>query len=230
MVAEDLEETERPRRFSGFAGGVRLIFDALLAAVILVVIGFVIFADSVERKAQEPATKADGIVVLTGGVARIDHALKLLEQGKAKRVFITGVYRGTTENELRRLASAGDQYFTCCVDIDKDAYNTIGNAVETSEWVALHGYNSIFVVTSNYHMPRTLAELGRVMPTVNLIPYAVVDNNLQLERWWTYPGTTRLLLSEYLKYLPALGRLGATKMVRAIFSGETVAPEDLPQP
>jgi hypothetical protein len=79
-------------------------------------------------------------------------------------------------------------------------------------------------------MPRTLAELGRVMPTVDLIPYAVVDNNLQLERWWTYPGTTRLLLSEYLKYLPALGRLGATQMVRAIFSGETVAPEDLPQP
>jgi uncharacterized SAM-binding protein YcdF (DUF218 family) len=143
LVAEELEQTERPRRFSGFAGGVRLIFDALLAAVILVVIGFVIFADSVKRKAQEPATKADGIVVLTGGVARIDHALKLLEQGKAKRVLITGVYRGTTENELRRLASAGDQYFTCCVDIDKEAYNTIGNAAETSEWVALHGYDSI---------------------------------------------------------------------------------------
>ncbi|MBM3543608.1 MAG: YdcF family protein [Alphaproteobacteria bacterium] len=202
----------------------------MLAAVVLVVIGFVIFADSVEREAHEPATKADGIVVLTGGVARIDHALKLLEHGKAKRVFITGVYRGTTETELRRLASAGDQYFTCCVDIDKDAFNTIGNAAETSEWVALHGYNSIIVVTSNYHMPRTLAELGRVMPTVELIPYAVVDNNLQLERWWTYPGTTKVLLSEYLKYLPALGRLGATKVVRAIFSGETVAPEDLPQP
>jgi len=230
-VVEELEQqTERPRRFSGFAGGVRLIFDAMLAAVVLVVIGFVIFADSVEREAHEPGAKADGIVVLTGGVARIDHALKLLEHGKAKRVFITGVYRGTTETELRRLASAGDQYFTCCVDIDKDAFNTIGNAAETSEWVALHGYNSIIVVTSNYHMPRTLAELGRVMPTVELIPYAVVDNNLQLERWWTYPGTTKVLLSEYLKYLPALGRLGATKVVRAIFSGETVAPEDLPQP
>lgn len=229
-MVEEIEDKERPRRFSGFAGGVRLIFDAMLAAVVLVVIGFVIFADSVEREAREPAAPADGIVVLTGGVARIDHALKLLEHGKAKRVLITGVYRGTTEQELKKLASAGDQYFACCVDIDKDAYNTIGNAAETSEWVALHGYNSIIVVTSNYHMPRTLAELARVMPTVELIPYSVVDNNLQLERWWTYPGTTRLLLSEYLKYLPALGRLGATMVVRAIFSGETVAPEDLPQP
>jgi uncharacterized SAM-binding protein YcdF (DUF218 family) len=79
-------------------------------------------------------------------------------------------------------------------------------------------------------MPRALAELGRVMPTVELIPYAVVDNNLHLDRWWNYPGSTKLLLSEYLKYLPALGRLGATKLVRAVFSGETIASEDLPQP
>jgi uncharacterized SAM-binding protein YcdF (DUF218 family) len=229
-VTEELEQEERPRRFSGFAGGVRLIFDAMLLVVMLLVIGFVIFADSVEREAHAPAAPADGIAVLTGGVSRIDEAMKLLEQGKAKRVLITGVYRGTTEQELKRLASAGDQYFACCVDIDKDAHNTIGNAAETSEWVALHGYNSVIVVTSNYHMPRALAELGRVLPTVELIPYPVVDNNLHLDRWWTYPGTTRLLLSEYMKYLPALGRLGATKLVRVVFSGETIAPEDLPQP
>ena len=80
--------------------------------------------------------------------------------------------------------------------------------------MALHRYGSIIVVTSNYHMPRALAELARVMPGVTLIPYAVVDNNVHLERWWTYPGTTKLLMSEYLKYLPALGRLGATDLVR----------------
>jgi hypothetical protein len=80
-------------------------------------------------------------------------------------------------------------------------------------------------------MPRALAELGRVMPGVVLIPYAVVDNNVHLDRWWTYPGTTKLLLSEYLKYLPALGRLGATQLVRTLLSGgKTVAAEDAPQP
>ncbi|MGI8853191.1 MAG: YdcF family protein [Methyloceanibacter sp.] len=229
-MTEELEQEERPRRFSGFAGGVRLIFDCLLLAVALLIVGFVIFADSIEREAREPAADADGIAVLTGGVSRIDQAIKLLAHGKAKRVLITGVYRGTTEQELKKLASVGGQYFACCVDIDKDAHNTIGNAAETSEWVALHGYDSIIVVTSNYHMPRALAELGRVMPTVELLPYAVVDNNLHLDRWWNYPGSTKLLLSEYLKYLPALGRLGATKLVRAVFSGEMIAAEDLPQP
>ena len=169
--------------------------------------------------------------MLTGGVARIDEAMKLLAQGKAKRLLITGVNRTTSTEALKQLASEGDQLFTCCVDIDKEARNTIDNATETSQWVARNRYHSIVVVTSNYHMPRALAELARVMPGVTLIPYAVVDNNVRLDRWWTYPGTTRLLISEYLRYLPALARLGATQLVSKITTGKsTVAVEDPTEP
>lgn len=224
------EAVERPGRFSGFLGGVRLIFDACLFALVLLIIGFIVFANSVDREHSVPRRSADGIAVLTGGVARIDEAMKLLAEGKAKRVLITGVNRTTTTEELKELASQGDQYFTCCVDIDKEARNTIDNATETSEWVALHHYGSIIVVTSNYHMPRALAELARAMPGVVLIPYSVVDNNVHLNRWWTYPGTTKLLLSEYLKYLPALGRLGATNLVRLVLTGGRTSPADVPEP
>ena len=224
------EAVERPGRFSGFLGGVRLIFDACLFALVLLIIGFIVFANSVDREHNVPQRSADGIAVLTGGMSRIDEAMKLLAEGKAKRVLITGVNRTTTTEELKELASQGDQYFTCCVDIDKEARNTIDNATETSEWVALHRYGSIIVVTSNYHMPRALAELARVMPGVTLIPYSVVDNNVHLERWWTYPGTTRLLLSEYLKYLPALTRLGATNLVRLVLTGGRTTPADVPEP
>jgi uncharacterized SAM-binding protein YcdF (DUF218 family) len=224
------EAVERPGRFSGFLGGVRLIFDACLFALVLLIIGFIVFANSIEREHAVPQQSADGIAVLTGGVARIDAAMKLLADGKAKRVLITGVNRTTTTEELKDLASQGDQYFTCCVDIDKEARNTIDNATETSEWVALHRYGSIIVVTSNYHMPRALAELARVMPGVTLMPYSVVDNNVHLDRWWTYPGTTKLLLSEYLKYLPALGRLGATGLARMLLSGGRTGPADMPEP
>ena len=224
------ETVERPGRFSGFTGGVRLIFDACLFALVLLIIGFIVFANGIEREHQMPQQAADGIAVLTGGSARIDEAMKLLAAGKAKRVLITGVNRTTTTEELKQLASQGDQYFTCCVDIDKEARNTIDNATETSEWVALKRYGSIIVVTSNYHMPRALAELARVMPGVTLIPYAVVDNNVHLDPWWSYPGTTKLLLSEYLKYLPALGRLGATDLVRFVLTGGKPTPADQPEP
>ena len=222
------EQEQRRGRFSGFLGGVRLIFDGVLFLFVLFIIGFIVFANGIDREQGEPQQTADGIAVLTGGVSRIDRAMALLAAGKAKRVLITGVNRTTTVEELKQLASQGGQYFTCCVDIDKEARNTIDNATETSEWVALHHYRSIIVVTSNYHMPRALAELARVLPGVTLIPYAVVDNNVHLELWWTYPGSTKLLLSEYLKYLPALGRLGATDLVQKFLGGDadtTQVPE-----
>ena len=96
--------------------------------------------------------------------------------------------------------------------------------------MALHRYGSIIVVTSNYHMPRALAELARALPDVTLIPYPVVDNNVHVERWWNYIGTTRLLLSEYLKYFPALARLGATRLVHMIVPGDTSTTEAEPEP
>ena len=224
------EEEEKPGRFSGFFGGVRLIFDGMLFLMVLFFIGFAVFATGVEREPRETVPGADGITVLTGGADRIDQAMKLLAQGKAKRVLITGVYRATTKEELKQLASQGDQYFACCVDIDKEARNTIDNATETSEWVAQQHFHSVIVVTSNYHMPRALAELGRSMPDVVLIAYPVIDKNVHLDRWWTYPGTTKLLMSEYLKYLPALGRLGATRLANLLLAGENKVAESAPEP
>lgn len=223
-------EPQSSSAFELFVGSLRLLFDLVMLAVFMLVIGFFIFTGGIQRSQPEPRT-ADGIAVLTGGVARIDEAMKLLTQQKAKRLLITGVNRTTSTEELKQLASQGDQLFSCCVDIDKEARNTIDNATETSQWVAQHHYTSIIVVTSNYHMPRALAELGRVMPGVTLIPYAVVENNVHLDRWWTYPGTTRLLISEYLKYLPALARLGATQLVSKLITGKTsVAVEDPSEP
>lgn len=214
---------ESPSRFRLLVGGLTLIFNTLMLGLILLIVGFVLFATGLDRTQHDPEGRADGITVLTGGKARIAEAMRLLSQGKAKRVLITGVHRATTKKTLKEFAQEGNQLFTCCVDIDHEARNTIDNAAETREWVAQKRYRSLIVVTSNYHMPRALAELGRAMPGVTLIPYSVVDNNVRLERWWLYPGTTKLLLSEYLKYLPALGRLGVTHLVRTLMSGETIA-------
>jgi len=222
-------EPESADVFELLVAGLRFIFDLLLIAVVLTLIGFFIFIGTLQRSQPEPRT-AGGIAVLTGGVARIDEAMKLLAQGKAKRLLITGVNRSTSTEALKQLASEGDQLFACCVDIDKEARNTIDNATETSQWVAQNHYNSIIVVTSNYHMPRALAELARAMPEVSLVPYSVIDNNVRLDHWWAYPGTTRLLVSEYLKYLPALGRLGATQLVSKLITGKTVAVEDASEP
>ena len=56
-------------------------------------------------------------------------------------------------------------------------------------------------------MPRALAELSHQLPDVALIPYPVVSDRLRIEPWWSNGATTRLVLSEYLKYLAAKVRM-----------------------
>jgi len=56
-------------------------------------------------------------------------------------------------------------------------------------------------------MPRAIAELSHQLPDVALIPYPVVSDRLRIEPWWSNGTTTRLVLSEYLKYLAAKVRM-----------------------
>ena len=212
-------------------GGLRLLFNLALMLIVAFALGFLTFINAIDREQREPTETADGIAVLTGGKARIDEAMKLLSDRKAKRLLITGVHRDTSKEALKQLAAYGEELFACCVDLDKEAQNTIDNATETSQWVAKHRYRSIIVVTSNYHMPRALAELGRVMPSVGLVPYPVVVNPARLAHWRQDPSFAKVIVREYVKVLPAVGRLGATQLVSKVLTGTTTAPvEDASEP
>jgi uncharacterized SAM-binding protein YcdF (DUF218 family) len=133
-------------------------------------------------------------------------AIELLSEGRGRRLLITGVHRATTAAEIARVAPAYQRLIACCVDLDHSALNTVGNAVETKRWVASREIKSLVVVTSNYHMPRALAELGRQLPGVTLIPYPVLPEKVRTDQWWE-PTTARLLLTEYLKYIVAQLRM-----------------------
>jgi uncharacterized SAM-binding protein YcdF (DUF218 family) len=146
-------------------------------------------------------------VVLTGGTARVSDALELLASGHGKRLLITGVYPGTTTTDIARETAEYSRYLKCCVDLDYSALNTLGNAVETRRWTRDRGFHSLIVVTSAYHMPRALAEIAHQLPDVTLIPYPVVSDRLRVEPWWSSGDTTRLVLSEYFKYLFAKVRM-----------------------
>ena len=79
--------------------------------------------------------------------------------------------------------------------------------MQARRWATEHGFHSLIVVTSTYHMPRALAELSHQLPDIALIPYPVVSDQLRIEPWWSNGTTTRLVLSEYLKYLAAKVRM-----------------------
>ena len=96
--------------------------------------------------------------------------------------------------------------FICCVDLGYEALDTVGNADETRNWANTNGYRKLIVVTSSYHMPRSLAELALVMPDVEFVAHTVTPRSFPDSGWWLSVATTRVLLSEYLKYLPAMAR------------------------
>lgn len=179
-------------------------------AGVLFAAGFAMFVNAIERDSSSPQA-ADGVVALTGGKDRIGKAFNLLAAGQAKRLLITGVNPSTKASELQRLVPGGAKFFPCCVDLGRAALDTRGNAAETSEWVSRHGFSSLIVVTSAYHMPRTLLEYARAMPHVQLIPHAVLSPNFHIDRWWSYEGTRWLLFSEYVKYLGALVRYAGAR-------------------
>jgi len=187
-----------------------------LIALAALGIGFVVFANAVlsEAPVSQPH-KADGIVALTGTQQRISVAAELLARGLAKRLLVTGVNRQATGEEIRRLTQLDQRLFDCCVDLGYEAQNTIGNAEETRAWVQQHGFTSLIVVTSSYHMPRTLVELGRVMPDVELIPYPVAFGQARDGAWWTNPALVRLLVAEYLKFLPSAARYALARLVNS---------------
>ncbi|MDQ0475152.1 YdcF family protein [Labrys wisconsinensis] len=206
-----------------------LVCFCFIAAAAWVVVDFARFVSTLEDHEHRPAGSADGIVVLTGGADRIADAVDLLAEGRGKRLLITGVNPATSKTAISATAPRTSDLLACCIDLDRNALNTVGNALEAARWVREKHFHSIIVVTSSYHMPRSLMELRRVLPDTDLIAYPVVPLGSQLGRWWQDPGTLRLLIYEYAKYTGALLRLRlerpTARKVRLAQAG-TAAPDE----
>lgn len=203
----------------------RYVLLACALAGALFVAGFLAFTSAIDRDTATPQA-AEGIVALTGGKDRIGKAFKLLAGGQAKRLLISGVNPTTKASELQRLVPRGAEFFPCCVDLGRAARDTRGNAAEARDWAAKHGFSSLIVVTSSYHMPRTLIEFALAMPKVQLIPHAVLSPNFHIDNWWSHSGTRTLLFSEYVKYLNALSQYAGARVAALAGLGQAAGSQD----
>lgn len=180
----------------------RVFLTVIFLAVLAYALGFVLFVSNLPGTPKE-LPRADGIVALTGGDARLDTAVSLFENGVGKRLLISGVSQETTKETLARM-SGGGQRFACCADIGYAAEDTHGNAAETANWARQNHFDSLVIVTSRYHMPRAMQEFSHQLPDVTLIAYPVNQSGIDLGGWWRHPRTIGLLHREYVKYLASL--------------------------
>jgi uncharacterized SAM-binding protein YcdF (DUF218 family) len=202
--SEPVAARTRPRRLIAV---LRLSLLAGLGACLLFAAGFGWFASHVGGLATpRNPPRADAIIVLTGGQSRLDAALGLLKTGKGRRLLISGVHPAADSDDLRAATGGDRKLFSCCVDIDHAALDTIGNAEESAKWIRNHDYGRVILVTNNYHMPRSLLEMGRLLDGAVLDPYPVVNTRLDGGGWMTKPKALRVLFTEYNKYLLALAR------------------------
>ena len=185
----------------------RLIFFCVYLVVLISLGGFLLFTGDLPRQQVHPSANRDAIVVLTGGRGRLQVGLKMLAAGRGTRLLISGVKSGISATELWNIQAEAADLFSCCVDLGYQAHNTRGNAIETELWAKSHGYRSLYLVTAAYHMPRSLLLFEEAMPNIKFDTVPVLPNSVKLHQWWSYPGTLKLLIIEYSKYLFSLIRV-----------------------
>ncbi len=197
----------------------RLVLIPGLFCLVLWLGGLFWFAATIPQDRDTAAnnTATDAIVVLTGGSRRLRAGLEMLQADRARKLFVSGVHRGTDVPAMLQANAASDgsghpdswspdqldRWLECCIVLDHQADDTFGNARETAIWMAGEGFSSLRIVTSNYHLRRSLFEFRRAMPKVRMVPHPVYPDQFETEGWWRRPGTALLIFVEYNKYVAA---------------------------
>jgi len=176
------------------------------AAAVLWLGGLVWFAEGIPSSVEDEDSRTDAVVVLTGGAGRLRAGVDLLEQKQAKKLFVSGVYRGVDVQQILRLLRRQKGELDCCMVLGHTADDTRGNAQETARWMREQKFTSLRLVTSNYHMRRSLLEFRRAMPGLRIVPHPTFQPGFKAHGWWNWPGTLQLVVTEYTKYLVALMR------------------------
>ena len=158
--------------------------------LLLYALGFILFGVTLGRPAK-PGVRTDAIVVITGGSGRIEHAMDVLAEGKARRMLISGADPSVTKKDLVEVLGGRARLVKCCVDLGSESVDTRTNAEEAERWLAKHSYKSVRLITSDWHMRRAAYEFRRVLRG----KYDVVKDAVQTE-----PGFATLF-AEYNKYL-----------------------------
>ena len=180
----------------------RLIFSIFFSFLLVWFGGYLWYINKLTSGELTVNEKTDAIVVHTGGQNRLNVAIKLLEDGLAEKLYISGVDEKVTRAELLNLLGSKKELEECCIESGNQAEDTVGNAIETLKWLENNNIKTLRVVTSLEHMPRAMVEFKRFIPKIKFIEHPVGS--------WRPENINYFSLSqEYSKYIISLLRAKA---------------------
>jgi uncharacterized SAM-binding protein YcdF (DUF218 family) len=177
------------------------LLKVVTTSIIIYFVGFIFFIKKINNfNTPNPLPKADGIVVWTGkGGGRLEAGAHLLLKKKGERLLISGVNSEISLDKIKEIVAIPEKLSDCCLDLDYEAKNTIGNAYETTAWAKALGFKHVILVTSAYHMPRAKIEMGAATSQIKVTPFPVLN---QTEgKWYLDSNRLKRLLQEYTKLL-----------------------------
>ncbi len=174
----------------------------IILAGLILIIGyamhlFVNFVRDTENFGQT-ITKADAIVVLTGGKGRAREGLNLLRKGSAGILIISGVNKDAGLDSIFLNQISGPERNS--IILEKNSRSTFENALEVRKLMAERGLKSMVLITSVYHMKRALYIFKQVMPAdISIGTYSVKSPIFDEKRLWFGRGIV-IFAVEFLKY------------------------------
>jgi uncharacterized SAM-binding protein YcdF (DUF218 family) len=136
-------------------------------------LGFAIYAVTLGQPAPDDSAKTDAIVVITGGKGRIEHAARLLSDGKGQRLLIAGADPSVRKADLVERLGGKRRLFECCVDLGSESVDTRSNAEEAKRWMERRKFTTLRLVTSDWHMRRAEYEFNRKFDHDDILTDAV---------------------------------------------------------
>ncbi|MBY0370017.1 YdcF family protein [bacterium] len=133
-------------------------------------------ASSGREQVSDPSEPGEVIVVLTGDAGRIPRALELLRARPQSRLLISGAGKGANLTELlnqqgNSMVDLGQVWNR--ISVESSSASTVENAYFSGKEWNDSPPSRIILVTSDYHMGRSLAIFQKAFPGMPIFPYAV---------------------------------------------------------
>lgn len=178
----------------------KILFLSVVLLFTVPVFSFISFVQDL-RTYKFDKERVDAIVVLSGGLGRVEEGLKLLKADKGEYLIISGVDRDSDINSIFFLHNPVDFIDKKRIILEKSSSSTFENASDVKEIVDRRGFKSIILITSAYHIKRAGFTFSRVFTDdVKIFYHTVSTENFNEEAWWRDSNSTLLLLTEFVKF------------------------------